>query len=146
MVGLLGVLKGGRTLTAPMSVDGAWQLQGDLSQFATLPCGSPVSPENAVLNISQSGKSFELDLPNGFESRTSGVVDGTKLTAALSPIGQSHEAGCGKDRMLSVIASLDPKATPRSLEGTISVDGCPSCPPVKFQAIRQSPAMKKGAH
>jgi len=146
IAGLLGVLKHGRSLTAPVSVDGNWQLQGNLPELAALPCGisSPASDE-PVLSISQSGRNFELNLPNGFRTETSGMIDGTTLKATLTPAVQPRALGCGKDRAVTLIASLNPDAQPKTLEGTIAVDGCPTCTPIKFVAVRQKPAVK-GAH
>lgn len=131
-----------------MSVDGSWLLQGNLTELAALPCGTTgASPEDAaVLNISQSGKGFELSLPNGFRTETSGMIDGTTLKATLTPAVQPRSAGCGKDRAVTLIASLNPDAKPKTLAGTIAVDGCPTCAPVNFMAVRQIPMAKKGGH
>ena len=43
IAGLFGVLKHGRSLAAPISVDGVWRLDADLSQIAALPCGSSLA-------------------------------------------------------------------------------------------------------
>ena len=145
--GLVLVLKHGRTLTAPVSVDGNWQLQGNLSDLAALACATPLpTAEDAVLTISQSGKNLVVALPNGFRTETSGLIDGTTLRATLSPAVQPRGAGCGQDRSLTLVASLNLGAHPKTLEGTIGVDECPTCNPVNFTAVRQVPAAKKGAH
>jgi len=147
VAGLLVVLKHGRKLTAPVSVDGNWQLQGNLADLAALACGTPLpAPEDAVLSISQSGKNLVVNLPNGFRTETSGLIDGTTLSATLTPAVQRHAAGCGKDHSVTLIASLNLSARPRTLAGTIGIDECPSCSPVNFVAVRQAPAGKKGAH
>ena len=68
IAGLFGVLKQGRSLAAPISVDGVWRLDADLSQIAALPCGSSLaSTQYAAVTISQSGKNFTLSLNNGPE-------------------------------------------------------------------------------
>jgi len=148
VVGLIGVLKSGRTLTAPISVDGLWQLRADPIQLASLPCGRLLTnnPDTA-LAISQSGKNFTLSVSNGPKSTASGAIEGTTLKASLIPSSTSSaEAGCGDNRGLSLVATVDPKADPRTLVGVLSVNDCPSCASVAFHAVRQAPPTKKGSH
>jgi hypothetical protein len=147
VAGLVGVLKSGRKLGAPISVDGVWQLQADPVQLAALPCGKNLaySPETA-LTISQSGRNFTLNLANDPKSTASGVVEGTTLMATLVPSATwSEESGCGPGRELSLRATVNPKADPRSLLGTLSVNDCPACASVEFHALWQAPPAKKGA-
>ena len=146
IVGLVGVLKSGRTLTAPVSVDGVWQLQADPTRLASLPCGKTLglNPETA-LAISQSGRNFTLSLANGPKSIASGVLDGTTLKASLMPVVPwSEETGCGANRELTLVATVDPKTDPRSLSGMLSVNNCPSCGSVQFRAVRLALPAKKG--
>jgi hypothetical protein len=146
IVGLVGVLKRGHTLTAPISVDGLWQLQADPAQLAALPCGKTLgqNPETA-LAISQSGRNFTLSLANGPKSSASGIVDGTTLKASILPSGSwSEDAGCGAGRELSLVATVDPKLYPRSLSGMLSVSHCESCGSVEFHAVRLAPGAKSG--
>jgi len=153
ILGLVGILKSGRNLTAPISIDGVWQLQADPAQLASMSCGKALGDSsNTTLSISQSGKNFSLGFgsinpSNGLRSVASGVVDGTTLRASL-PIPSATSAadgGCGQGRELTLVATVNPKADPRSLAGTLSINGCPSCTPVEFNAVRQTPS-KKGAH
>lgn len=148
VVGLIGVLKSGRTLTAPISVDGRWQLQADPVRLAALPCGKTLAQNPyTALAISQSGKNFTLSLSDGPKSTAWGVLDGTTLKASVVPsIAWSAEAGCGDGRELSLVATVDPKANPRSLVGLLSVNHCSACTPVEFHAVRQTPALKKGSY
>ena len=145
VVGLMGVLKHGHNLAAPISVDGVWRLQADLTQLATLPCGkSLASTQNAVLTISQSGKNFTLSLPNGPKATASGTIDGTRLKASVLPSeGWAADPSCGNDRVLSLIATVDPKAEPSSLAGMLSVSDCASCAPVELRATRDVQATPK---
>ena len=148
IVGLVGVLKKGRSLTAPISVDGVWQVQADPVRVAALPCGRTLAstPETS-LAISQSGRNFTLTLVNGPKSTGSGVLDGTSLNASVVPSAAwSEEAGCGNGRELSLVATVDPKTDPRSLAGKLSVNNCPSCTSVEFHAVRLAPPAKKGSH
>jgi len=143
ILGLLGVLRHGRNLSAPVGMDGNWVMQGNLS---SLPCGLPdVAPEDAVLKISQSGQKFELTLPNGLKTQESGTLDGTSLNARLVPPLQS-KLNCRQNQTVTLVANLNKDERPRTLEGSLVVDGCTSCSPVLFTAVRQKPVAKKGAH
>jgi hypothetical protein len=148
IVGLLAVLKSGRSLTAPISVDGIWQLRADPTRLSSLPCGKALAanPEMS-LAISQSGRNFTLTLANGPKSIASGVLEGTALKATLVPAnGWSDEAGCGAGRQLNLVAAVDTSLEPRSLSGLLSVSDCPSCGSVEFHAVRLALAAKKGLH
>jgi hypothetical protein len=146
LVGLVGVLRTGRTLTAPISVDGLWQLQADPERLAALPCGKALadSPDTS-LAFSQSGKNFTLSIANGPKSIAAGVLEGTTLKASIVPSATwAGEPGCGDGRELSLTANVDPKTNPRSLAGVLSVNHCPSCASVEIHAVRQAP-MKRGS-
>jgi hypothetical protein len=146
IVGLVGVLKTGRTLKAPISVDGSWQLQADPVRLATLPCGKALAEDDAALVISQSGKNFTLGISNGPKSNGSGVIEGRNLTASIAPSGdESAQAFCGGNE-LSLIATVDPNTDPRSLAGKLWVKNCSSCEPVEFRATRQVAVARKASH
>jgi hypothetical protein len=144
LVGLLGILKSGRSLTAPISVDGAWQLQVDPAQLAALPCGKTLA-ENAASDsilISQSGKSLTVSLPQG--PKSSGLLQGNRLEGlVVASATSAAEPDCARAREFSLVATVDPRATPRSMDGTLSIDHCPSCPSVTFHGIRQPPPSGK---
>lgn len=142
LAGLPIVLRHGRNLAAPISVDGVWKMQVDATQLAALPCAAYLTSEqNPSLIISQSGEGFTVNL-GGLKSRDAGVIEGTALRASLP--AQSNEKSCTGEQQLNLLASVDPNANPRSLAGTLSVEGCQSCPPVAFHAVRQLPEKKRG--
>jgi hypothetical protein len=148
IAGLVGILKSGRKLTAPVSVDGLWHLQIDASNLASLPCGKALtdSPE-PELAISQSGKNFTLSLANGPKSNASGVIEGTSVKASITPSPEwSALAGCGSDQGLTLVATVDAKTDPRTLTGQISADHCPSCSAIEFHAVRQNPPVRRPLH
>jgi hypothetical protein len=147
ILGLIGILKSGRKLTAPISVDVVWNLQLDASRLASLPCGKTLAdaPETA-LAISQSGKNFVLNLNNGPKSVSSGVLEGTAIKALIVPApAWSSEVGCS-GRELSLVATVDPRSEPRSLNGSFSISDCPACGSVDFHATRQAPPARRGSH
>jgi hypothetical protein len=140
LLGLASVLRTGRALSAPISVDGVWKFGMD---GADLPAGrcsrSLASLQDSLVTISQSGKGLTLSLDNGSRAAGSGVIEGTALNAAfpLSAVS-ANEPGCGAASVFTLAATIDPKSEPRSMLGTISVDGCASCPSVKYRAARQA--------
>jgi hypothetical protein len=142
VLGLVGVLKTGRRIAGPISLDGTWTLQADSSRLASLPCGKSLTSSD--FSISQSGETFTLSITTGPKSTASGVLVGTTLKASLFP-SLSDDPDCGRGRELNLLATVDPNATPRSLTGTISLNDCPTCKPVEFRAFRRPPAAKGGS-
>jgi hypothetical protein len=148
LVGLAGILKSGRRLTAPVSIDGVWSFHADSAQLDSLPCGKFLAtiPDKAIA-ISQSGRSFELSSSSGPKITGSGTLDGNTLRASLIPPAESSSASnCAGGRQLSLLATVDRKADSKSLVGTLSVTDCPACASVAFQAERQAPLNAKGGH
>lgn len=134
VLGLVGILKSGRGLSAPFSVDGAWKIEPRNPSASS--CGSLLSSiSNAPLSISQSGKSLVVSLSGGTKTST-GTLDGKIVTAQFPGIDKSSTALCG-EHGLNLTATLDPTAEPRTLSGTLSFDDCPSCAPMEFRAVRQ---------
>jgi hypothetical protein len=96
VLGLLGILEAGRSLTAPVSVGGEWKVQSDsVVNCAAVP---------RTLTISQSGADLLITLNGGHTIE--GAISGSTLS--------------GK----SVQAAISGPAAARTLEGTISVSGC----------------------
>jgi hypothetical protein len=148
IVGLVAVIKSGRGLTAPISVDGLWRIQVDPESLASLPCGKAIAenPET-TLAISQSGKNFTLSLANGPRSTSSGTIDSAAVKASIAPAPDwSAQAGCGASQGLTLVATVDAKADPRTLAGHLSANNCPTCGVVPFHAVRQNPPVKRGLH
>jgi hypothetical protein len=134
---LVEVLKMGGTLAAPISVDGVWRMETRASHLLDLPCGNLLSSvTNGPVSISQSGKNLVLTL-NGGSKATATVLEGKTIKAWFAPMGSFNEAGCSGDRIFTLTATLDPKSDPRTLSGTLSVDGCAPCVPVEFRAVSQ---------
>ena len=137
VLGLVGVLKSGRGIAAPLSLDGTWTLQADPTRLAGLPCGKSLAASDLVMAISQSGGRFTVILGNGAKSTGSGVLVGTTLKASVLP-SLSDDAQC-RGHELALLASVDPKSNPRSFSGTISVNDCANCKAVEFRALQRTP-------
>jgi hypothetical protein len=147
ILGLVAVLRAGRNLAAPISVDGVWKFETDASRLAALPCVKSVSSlSGAAVTISQSGKNLLLNL-NGSKAAASGTIEDNMLKASiLPPAESSNESGCSSDQLLTLEARVDGNAESRSLVGTVSMSDCPTCKPVEFHAVRQARSTGKGAH
>jgi hypothetical protein len=149
LLGLAGVLKNGRSLVAPISVDGVWKIEAEASrigsQSASQSCDMTVSSLAAgSVAISQSGKSLVLTFSDGSKTVASGVLEGKNLTASFVPARDaSRDNRCG-DQLMTLAAVIDPRVEPRSLNGVLSVNGCPSCAPLEFRAVRQPRAPSGG--
>jgi hypothetical protein len=141
VLGLVGVLRAGRTLTAPISVDGVWKVEAHADQVAALPCSGTSFLRNTSLLISQSGRSLMLSFDSGSRNTASGIIDGHSVRASALPMPDySAEVGCGSNRLLSLNATVDVQSGLRSMVGNMTVEGCSSCGPVGFHAIRQGSA------
>lgn len=147
MLGLLGILRIGRTLTPPLSVNGAWRLDADAARFAALRCSnSAFTPllTTPPLYIFQSGKNLRISLNALSKIPAAGSINGKSVKAFIAE--ENVDPTCGPVRTLTLAATLDPLADPRTLNGKLYVEGCDSCQPVDFRAVRQPRTYSEGAH
>jgi len=142
---LLGILKYGRRLTAPMAVSGIWRLQADLAGTESLPCGQLFGTlQNVSVEISQSGKNLTFIVLGSLRESWSGVIDGATMTASFWPLdSNSVSSSCGTGGALSLTATVDPTSIPRSFSGTFSVLGCSTCGVTSVHATREEKVEEK---
>jgi hypothetical protein len=146
LAGLVGVLRTGRSLRAPISIDGTWKIEADVSRLKSTPCSQVLySLANSPVLISQSGKTFVLTFNNGPKTSAAGVLEGQTLSVLLTlePVSGS---GCMAAQPLTLVATVDPHSEPRSLTGSLAINDCASCAPLEFHAVRQPRPKKEGAH
>ena len=94
VLGLVGVLKAGRMLTAPLSVDGVWKVDGNAVRIDGLRCAVKDSLQGASLLITQSGRNLVLNLNSGFKATAWGLIDGGTIQASTVPAQKySGESG-----------------------------------------------------
>lgn len=148
LLGLIGVIKTGRRLSAPISVDGTWKLD-PTDKLLSGPCVKPLSSlQSSTMTISQSGKNLVLALGEGPKGVGSGTIEGTRLNGTM-PIDNDTapaDPSCGVNSVLALTANIDPKAQPRAMTGTIQVVGCSSCATMSYHSVRQSQASPRGRH
>lgn len=143
IVGLVGILRSGQNLKAPTSVDGVWNIQIVATKGIMPSCASTLGLDlDAPVTISQSGRNFAI---NAGKTGGTGLIEGTTLHASLRPKGTLLLASnCGGDGSVLLTATIEANASPLVFSGVLSVAGCPSCESVKFHAVKQVSAQKKG--
>jgi hypothetical protein len=118
VLGLLGILRAGRSIQAPLSVAGEWAIEADPTANCANPPGS--LQRQLAWTISQSGTQATITLHDGYGTRLDAGIDGPTLTAG-SPGG-------------TVAARITGGVEGRRMEGKITL---PGCAPVAFHAVRQ---------
>jgi hypothetical protein len=123
MLGLVGVLNGGKSLKPPPSVDGKWQV--DVQPGAPGDCAPVASGKHETMEISQSGSRLTLKLADASmhgkiqENHVSGEEKAVKLDAQVDPNagtldGKLDVQSCGKQ--LAFKAKRDPNQKPKGGE------------------------------
>jgi hypothetical protein len=143
IVGLAAILRAGRTLAAPVSVAGVWKVDGhaNAAAFDTLPCVGRFLPGSTSLSIMQSGRNLTLSFNDGSKVTAfgSGLIDRRAIKGSLAANQYpEHEIACRSERRVMLSAIVDGESLHRSMSGTMAVDGCSSCLPVEFRAVRTS--------
>jgi hypothetical protein len=141
LAALAGVLKVGRSLAAPLSIDGVWKVDGNANAPAADPCAQAISSLlDSPIIVSQSGRSLEITFKGASNATVPGELEGREIKASLRT-----SSGCANGQFVMLAASIDPTLEPRALTGTLAVANCGSCAPLQFRAVRQ-PKGQSGAH
>lgn len=146
LLALVGILRAGAHLTPPLAVRGSWLVEADFNSWRRAPCEAllPNAPQ-PLLNIAQSGKNLTITLNNIEKIVMVGTINGATLIAAHpSALGKIElipmpDSGCLSPKSLRLQAEVQDQGRQRSLTGTLTLDGCASCPSLVFSAIRQVP-------
>jgi hypothetical protein len=119
VLGLLGILEAGRSIRAPLSVSGDWDLHSD----PTVDCANPPGSlqRQLVWSVSQSGTQALITLHDGYATTLDAAIDGDTLTA--------------KSPSAMIVATIAGKLGQRTLEGKVTLVGCA---PVAFHAVRRA--------
>lgn len=140
LLALAGVLRSGRHLSAPLSVDGTWNIETNGSKPTNLACDDISSLLNSPLLISQSGRSLEVSFKG--KPPAAGSLDDKELKSSVTV---SNKPECGNGQ-IALTAVVDPKSEPRSLNGQFSFPACQTCAAVNFRAVRQPKVQSGGGH
>jgi len=140
VAGLVACIKYGNALKAPVSMDGLWHVRSGSMRLADLPCmAEAVAAREPAVSVSQSGKFLSLSATSGPKIALTGTIEERTITlSAASPAIGFQGTGCEPYRHFNITATLGPGSQPKSLAGILSADGCASCAPVPFEAVRQA--------
>ncbi|HUE00950.1 MAG TPA: hypothetical protein VMR62_15370 [Bryobacteraceae bacterium] len=120
LVGLLGILRAGHGLRAPLSIGGEWSMAVDKEPACPSPPGSILW--QLAFTVSQSGNDALITLSDGVGTALEGTINGEALTTR------------------AFTATIRGTQGARTLDGKINFAGCA---PVGFHATRQA-AKKRG--
>jgi hypothetical protein len=115
---LIGVLRAGSGLSAPPAVSGEWTVEPTTNK-----CAGP-----AAVTISQTGADLIVTFNDPPKTTLAGRLESGQISAVSSTAG-----AC---RPLHLEAAIVGKPGRRSLEGRLSFDGCNTCAPVPFRAVK----------
>lgn len=147
LLGLAGVLKVGRKLSAPVSVGGTWKVEADANRILPGPCGEAIAASGESLTILQSGTNLVVSLDGSASAQGHGWIEGNTLRAPLALAKGSSHSGCNSEQPLTFTATVDPRSDPRLLSGILTAGLCPSCSVTSFRATRQPrPTTGTGGH
>lgn len=146
LLGLLGILRAGQHLRAPLSVGGPWNLEADFGSLAGRPCGEFLKGVKApFFTISQSGADLvaTLNLPSA--PPLEGKLEGRslKIGAANSPASGAF-GPCAGPESIYLTATVGGQGREHTLDGVLGISGCAGCTPVPFRAVQDVPR-RKGA-
>jgi hypothetical protein len=146
LLALVGILRAGKHLSAPVAVHGNWSVQADFGPWQGVPCGALlINSQPLLLRIDQSGSALTLTLNDPARTALPGTMDGFSLSTTFSAgrggtaPAPRPDAGCLGSQSLRIQATVIQQEKQRSLAGTFNLDGCASCPPIAFSATRQMP-------
>jgi hypothetical protein len=131
VLGILGVLHVGQSLTPPIALHGVWNITLD-PQYTTDPaCITPLDvAEQRVLTVVQSGSHLVLTFNDANATTLSGIIEGQTIIA--------HTAGT-----IILHANANQKKVPDQLQGNFTFLACRSRMAVHFIAIPQHAASTK---
>lgn len=132
------ILRQGRALKAPPSLNGDWKFEVTNEQLPEPGCLA-AGPElqRGTMSFSQSGNSFSLLLGGVAPGAASmGVIEGHRLRVSLPLPPKDHAPGCSEVQRLELEAWIDSDPEPRSMTGILFVKECSTCGSSQFHAVR----------
>jgi hypothetical protein len=140
---LIGIVHEGQRLSAPASVGGNWNVDGDFTAWAGKPCGDLLTAAGRpALSISQSGSVLSISLGDPQAAPLAGTIQGRTLSAGAEDPPSSGNASCSA--AIRVDATAERDGEQRTLTGTLRLNTCASCAPVAFRAVREGGQQKVG--
>ena len=121
---LIGTLRAGAKFSAPPAISGDWAIEPMPNK-----CAGPladVSPP--TMNIYQTGADLLVAFNDPPKTTLAGHLENGHIAATSST--------SGRGAALRLEAALNPEPGHRSMQGRLFFDGCNTCAPVPFRAIK----------
>jgi hypothetical protein len=141
---LLSILRTGSHLKAPLSVGGAWTVTADLTPIADTRCKELLENiRQPFINVSQSGTKLIFNLNDRAGTAIPGEIQDATLTMAQDN-ALSFTAGCKDPQSIYLKAKVENQGPERTMTGILGFNGCATCAPVSFRAVRKDRAANGG--
>lgn len=135
LLGLLGGLRLGRNIAAPIPVDGVWNVTAAMR--GTDECMQRLQ-HDLTLIIAQSGKYLLISTSFDPSNRVDGELIGEQLMAASLHLNfDNNDNRKCRNSTFSLSAKLN-ASRPLAMTGELTADGCSMCRPLRFTAAKQS--------
>lgn len=136
LAGLLGVLRVGQGLEAPMAIHGRYAVlpmaPSSFSCYAYLLSGA-----DSNVSVTQSGRQVTVTLgPTGDISLRGNLVGSDLTTRGVIPATTPRYVACPVGDTLSMTVRSRREGRYKRLDATLSVAGCPTCEPFGFAAVQ----------
>jgi hypothetical protein len=145
LAGLLGVLKVGQGLEAPLAVHGAWAVQ-------PMPAPTRVCTRyllfgaDSSLTISQSGRELTAVLGPAHDVALRGALyrDELTLEGVVQPAATPRHVACTVGDTVRLEGRVSSAAPLRELEARLWFSACADCGPTEFRVARPNAYHKRG--
>jgi hypothetical protein len=145
VLGILGLLRMGQTLSAPVSLAGTWSAQLSLPDPHDSPGGDPLLHSGStILSVSQSGPHLLISFDDNQRTTLVGNVHDVMINAsALRPVATATtEISTSRPTAIYFHARVDHQTEPDRLLGILIFDDGASRTEMPFTAIRQGGVRK----
>jgi hypothetical protein len=144
LMGLLGVLRWGQGLEAPLAVHGAWAVQ-PMPATGRVCTRYLLSDADSTLTISQSGRELTAALGPGHEVALRGSLTGDEvaLEGVIQPGATPRFVACTVGDTVRLVGRVSTAGQFRELEAGIWFSECADCGPIEFTAARPNAYHKR---
>ena len=137
-LGVLGLLRMGRDLSAPVSIKGTWAVEIVPQTSGEQACEEALRFDHKTLTISQSGLYLRLKFDDEKGTTLDGQIQNATVTAEARHRSTAAASAQADAAAVSIYASLDrQQLEPDRLRGELTLDGCPPGIKVIFIATRR---------
>jgi hypothetical protein len=136
---LLGILKVGEKLQAPINVSGKWIINDDFTKAVANSC-APVTfhKDEPLLSIEQSGIYLNASFNDINKTEMSGKLENNKMVFNQVIQAKKDSAKkCGNDLLTELSITVIQNDTTDALSGTWKTPNCSKCGEIKFSAIKK---------